>query len=72
MCLTEYQVNYVYTKCNKNGVTGSECVTLLEANDVKLQENDIMYPKNPYECILVNDFEHYTIKRGKCMMVKML
>ena len=25
VCLTEYQANYEYNKCNKNGVIRSEC-----------------------------------------------
>ena len=63
MCFTEDQANYVYTTCNKNGMIGSECVWPYLKLVMWKQENNIMYPKNPFECILVNDFEQYDVKK---------
>ena len=45
------------SKCNKNGVIWSECVTITEESKAETERNDIMYPRNPNECVLVSDLE---------------
>ena len=62
MCLTEDQADYVYTKCNKNGVTKSKCVTIPKEVDVKTQENDSPCPKKPYQCISINNLNIMMLK----------
>ena len=52
----------MYVLCNNNEVIGSESVTMPEENKVEIQGNDIMCPKNPFECVLVKDFEQYDVK----------
>ena len=41
---------------------GSECVNIPKKSKTETQANDIMYLKNPYECVLVNYVEQYDIK----------
>ena len=69
MCSTDDEENYLYKKCDKNGVIGSECVTILKESKIETQGNDMLYTKNPYECVLVNDFEQYDVKSESPGMV---
>ena len=46
---------------------GSECVTIPEGNKAENQGDDMIYSRNPYECILVNDGEQYHVKSVLCI-----
>ena len=52
--------NYVYNKC-KNGAMGSEYVTLPKQSKAQDQQHFSTYPRNPYEGVMMDDFQHYDI-----------
>ena len=60
------QAEYVYSKCKNEGMTGSEQVYDGESND-KLQIGSQL---NPYECVMLNDFELYNIHAASAKLEK--